>query len=113
VPLVETFHALGVVERRYGRVPARRIGAERVPVVASAVGGPRDTVVDGVTGRLMPPRKPRGFADVLRFLLGHRSLREQSGAAGRDRAWARYSWDRAAKETVRAYERCTPGGVVV
>jgi D-inositol-3-phosphate glycosyltransferase len=96
----------------FGTVPLAAMACG-VPVVASAVGGPRDIVVDGVTGKLVPPRKPRALAGVLQFLLGHQSLREQFGAAGRDRAWARYSWDRVAKETVRAYERCTTGGVVV
>lgn len=76
-----------------------------VPVVASAVGGLADTVVDGVTGRLVPPRKPRELAAVLRHLLAHRTQREQFGAAGRDRASTRYSWDRVAAETVRSYER--------
>lgn len=95
----------------FGTVPLEAMACG-VPVVASAVGGPRDTVVDGVTGKLVPPRKPRALAGVLRFLLSHPSVGEQFGAAGRDRAAARYSWDRVAKETVRAYERCT-GGVVV
>jgi glycosyltransferase involved in cell wall biosynthesis len=96
----------------FGTVPLEAMACG-VPVVASAVGGPRDVVVDGVTGKLVPPRKPRALAGMLRFLLGHRSVGEQFGAAGRDRAAARYSWDRVAKETVRAYERCTTSGVVV
>jgi glycosyltransferase involved in cell wall biosynthesis len=76
-----------------------------VPVVGSAVGALADTVVDGVTGKLVPPRKPRALAGMLRFLLSRPTLREQFGAAGRDRAWARYSWDRVAAETARVYEQ--------
>jgi D-inositol-3-phosphate glycosyltransferase len=76
-----------------------------VPVVASAVGGLADTVVDGITGRLVPPRKPRQLAGVLRHLLARQAQREQFGAAGRDRASTRYSWDRVAAETIRVYER--------
>jgi D-inositol-3-phosphate glycosyltransferase len=78
-----------------------------VPVVAAEVGGLADTVVDGVTGLLVTPRKPRELAGALRGLLGQRALREQFGAAGRDRAWARFSWDRVAVETARVYERAT------
>jgi glycosyltransferase involved in cell wall biosynthesis len=90
-----------------------------VPVVASAVGGLIDTVVDGVTGKLVPPRKPRALAGTLHHLLSHPTLRGQFGAAGRDRAASRYSWERVAAETVRVYERAgatnttaTAGGLV-
>ncbi|MGH7606494.1 MAG: glycosyltransferase, partial [Gemmatimonadales bacterium] len=76
-----------------------------VPVVASAVGGITDTVVDGITGRLVPPRKPRALAATQHHLLSHRTIREQYGAAGRDRAASRYSWDRIAAEAVRVYEQ--------
>jgi hypothetical protein len=38
-------------------------------------------------------------------LLRFRALREQQGAAGRDRAWARYSWAHVAAATVHAYLR--------
>jgi len=86
----------------FGIVPLEAMACG-VPVVASAVGGLSDTVVDGVTGRLVPPRKPRALAAALHTLLRHRAMREQFGAAGRDRAWARYSWDRVADETLRAY----------
>ena len=40
-----------------------------VPVVATAVGGLIDTVVDGVTGDLVPPRDPRALGAALRRLL--------------------------------------------
>lgn len=88
----------------FGIVPLEAM-ASGVPVVASAVGGLSDTVVDGVTGKLVPPRRPRALAAALQFLLGDRTTRGQFGAAGRDRARTRYSWDRVADETVRAYER--------
>lgn len=88
----------------FGIVPLEAMACG-VPVVASAVGGLTDTVVDRVTGKLVRPRKPRELAATLHHLLTHRTLREQFGAAGRDRAWARYTWDRVAAETVRVYER--------
>jgi glycosyltransferase involved in cell wall biosynthesis len=53
----------------------------------------------------VPPRKPRQLAGALRQLLARQAQREQFGAAGRDRASTRYSWDRVAAETVRVYER--------
>ncbi len=77
------------------------------PVVASAVGALADTVVDGVTGVLLPPRRPRALAEALRRLLARPSTLEQMGAAGCDRAMSRYTWQRVATEIIRVYEQAT------
>lgn len=76
-----------------------------VPVVAAAVGGLIDTVVDGVTGRLVPPHEPAPLADAVRDLLAAPEIRRKYGQAGRERVEARYSWDRIAAETLHAYRR--------
>jgi D-inositol-3-phosphate glycosyltransferase len=76
-----------------------------VPVVASAVGALLDVVVHDVTGRLVPPRDPAKMASAINVLLRDSFLRKSLGAAGRDRARARYSWDRIAVDTLRIYER--------
>jgi glycosyltransferase involved in cell wall biosynthesis len=100
----------------FGIVPLEAMACG-VPVVASAVGGLSDTVVDGVTGKLVPPRSPRALAATLRPLLSDRTLRERYGAAGRERVCARYTWDRVAAETARVYANAgavpaAPGGLV-
>jgi glycosyltransferase involved in cell wall biosynthesis len=74
-----------------------------VPVVASAVGGLTDTVVDGVTGLLVPPRDPRALATALRGLLNDRMRRLAYGTASLDRARATYSWQRAAEQLTAVY----------
>jgi D-inositol-3-phosphate glycosyltransferase len=79
-----------------------------VPVVASAVGGMLDTVVHDVTGRLLEPKQPADVADAINHLLRDEFLRQSLGAAGRDRARARYSWDRIAADTLRIYDRLVP-----
>jgi glycosyltransferase involved in cell wall biosynthesis len=79
-----------------------------VPVVASAVGGMLDTVVHDVTGRLVKPTQPADVADAINHLLRDDFLRQSLGAAGRDRARARYSWDRIAADTLRVYDRLVP-----
>ncbi|MEW9534626.1 glycosyltransferase [Microbispora sp. NPDC049125] len=76
-----------------------------VPVVASAVGGQKETVVNGVTGILVPPRQPAVLARALRRLLDDRVRRTAFGIAGADRARARYRWSRIAGETLATYER--------
>jgi D-inositol-3-phosphate glycosyltransferase len=73
-------------------------------VVASAVGGLFDTVVDDVTGRHVPPRNPRELALTLRHLLASPVLLQAYGVAGRDRAEACYRWSRVAETTIEAYE---------
>jgi glycosyltransferase involved in cell wall biosynthesis len=74
-----------------------------VPVVASGVGGLTDTVVDGITGVLVPPRDPPALARALRDLLGDRMRRLAYGTAAVDRAHHTYSWSRAAEQLAAVY----------
>ncbi|MCU1458650.1 MAG: glycosyl transferase, group 1 [Actinomycetia bacterium] len=82
-----------------------------VPVVASAVGGLIDTVVDGVSGVHVPPRRPDELARVLRGLFAAPAQLRTLGAGGARRAGQRYSWRAVAAETVDAY-RATRAKVV-
>ncbi|MFF0527739.1 glycosyltransferase [Nocardia amikacinitolerans] len=91
----------------FGMVPLEAMACGK-PVVASAVGGLLDTVVDGVTGSLVDPPDPRPVARALRPLLADDALRRAWGTAGYERAHGRYSWDRVADETLTAYHRVIP-----
>jgi glycosyltransferase involved in cell wall biosynthesis len=73
------------------------------PVVASAVGGLRDLVVDGETGLLVPPGDVAALRRALERLLGDRGLRERLGASGRRRARDLLSWERCTALTLQAY----------
>ena len=64
--------------------------AAGVPVVATAVGGNIDAVIDGTTGLLVPPKSVPTMASALLQLVGSASLREAYGAAGRERASTLY-----------------------
>jgi glycosyltransferase involved in cell wall biosynthesis len=88
----------------FGIVPVEAMACGR-PVVGSAVGGLLDTVVPGVTGELVPPRRPDLLALVLRDLLADPARREAYGRAGRARAVSTYQWRQvvAATEDVYAY----------
>ena len=57
-----------------------------VPVVATAVGGVPELVVDGETGILVEPGDTTGLAAALRALVDDVALRRRLGAAGRARA---------------------------
>ncbi len=87
----------------FGIVPLEAMACGR-PVVASAVGGIQDTVVDQVTGLLVPPRRPDAVAAALRTLLATPTRALAFGIAGRDRVLARYGWDRIADCTLAVYE---------
>ena len=92
----------------FGIVPLESMACGR-PVVAAAVGGLADSVVDGVTGLLVPPRDPAAIADALATLLADETLRRRMGAAGRERVEARYAWERVAATTEQIYERALGG----
>ncbi|MCF7729867.1 MAG: glycogen synthase [Chthoniobacterales bacterium] len=87
-----------------------------VPVVASAVGGIKEVVVDGVTGFLVPLDQKKGGSDILdpenfiltlaarvNQLMSDSSLRASMGAAGRLRVEHHFSWEMIAKKTERLY----------
>ena len=86
----------------FGIVPLEAMACG-VPVVASAVGGLIDTVVDGVTGIHVPPRRPDRVAEALQAVLASPKLRARLGAAGADRVRTRYSWARVADATLEVY----------
>jgi glycosyltransferase involved in cell wall biosynthesis len=114
--------ALGFVphdelERLYRRAavvvcPSRREGfgvvcaeamAHGRTVVASAVGGLLDLVVDGETGLLVPPRDPAALRAALDRALGDAGLRRRLGGAARERIRQRFSWDAVLDATIDLY----------
>jgi glycosyltransferase involved in cell wall biosynthesis/phosphoheptose isomerase len=81
-----------------------------VPVVASAVGGLIDTVVDGVTGVHVPPRDPDRLTCALGSLLDDRDACIRYGRAGVERARRMYDWRRIASATLDVYAKLSRGG---
>jgi len=88
------------------------------PVVASAVGGIPEVVVDGETGFLVPleqmPTSPfepvdpdqfaRDLASKINQLMADPELRRKFGKAGRERAIQKFSWRAIAQQTKDLYE---------
>ena len=93
----------------FGIVPLEAMACG-VPVVATAVGGMIDTVVDGRTGLHVPPRRPQELAATLAPLLADASLRRALGAAGARRARERYGWARVASATRQSYAAVLAAG---
>jgi glycosyltransferase involved in cell wall biosynthesis len=73
------------------------------PVVGTAVGGLLDTVVPGITGELVAPRRPAELARVLRELLDDPARRASYGQAGRRRAVELYDWRQVVARTETVY----------
>src|SRR5438094_3668130 len=88
------------------------------PVVATAVGGIKEVVVDRETGFLVPleqmkespfeaidPEKfARDIAQRVNELMRDRQLRERFGKAGRKRVEENFSWAAIAEKTKKLYE---------
>jgi glycosyltransferase involved in cell wall biosynthesis len=72
-------------------------------VVASAVGGLTDTVLDGVTGALIPPKDPEALVEAATPLLQDADFRQSVGRNGLRRARTRYAWPSIARETTDIY----------
>jgi len=105
----ELLHAADVVAcapwyEPFGVVPLEAM-ASGVPVVATAVGGHTDTIVDQVTGLLVPPNQPAHLARAVNRVLSDQVLHDSLGVAGADRARSRYSWQRVATDTLRIYRQ--------
>ena len=86
----------------FGIVPLEAMACGAA-VIASSVGGHLDTVADGVTGLLVPPRDPGRLADRIRYLLADPARRRALGAAAAAQVRSRYSWAQVAAETEAIY----------
>jgi glycosyltransferase involved in cell wall biosynthesis len=73
------------------------------PVVGAAVGGIKSTVVDGVTGFLVPPGDPRALARKLAVLAQNPMLARALGRGGIRRARSLYTWERVTEQLLRVY----------
>ncbi len=79
--------------------------AAGLPVVATAVGGTPEAVVDGVTGLLVCPSDPAALAEAILHLLDNPDLRQQMGQAGRKRVLQHFSVERMVEQTQNLYDQ--------
>ncbi len=87
----------------FGIVPLEAMACGR-PLVGSSVGGLLDSVLDGVTGVLVPARDPGAVARAVRDLVADPTRMQRIGRAARARAVELYDWRQVALATEVAYE---------
>ncbi len=77
--------------------------AAGLPVLATAVDGIPEVVIDGEAGLLSPPRDAAAFAQRLEALAADPALRHRLGAAARHRVETTFSAGRMARNTAAIY----------
>jgi sugar transferase (PEP-CTERM/EpsH1 system associated) len=82
--------------------------ASGIPVVATRVGGADELVVDGTTGRLVPPSSPTALADALKSLLQDERRRAAFGAAARERMEGEFGLSRMISNYEQLYRELWP-----
>ncbi|MFX1519268.1 MAG: glycosyltransferase family 4 protein, partial [Promethearchaeota archaeon] len=73
------------------------------PVVATICGGVPEVVVNGKTGLLVPPRKPKELAGACIKILQNHEMMQKMGQNGLNRVLKQFSWDLIIKKYVNAY----------
>ncbi len=77
------------------------------PVVASAIGGLVDVVIDGHTGFLVPERDAAALSDKVISLLENPELAERLGGHAKERVALEFSQTKCAEETLAVYAELT------
>lgn len=90
-------------------VIALKAQAAGLPVVAFDAGGLGEVVVDGETGRLVPPRDVGALSAALADLLDDIALRERYSTAAREHAATHFSVSKMVEEHIRLYQSLLNG----
>ena len=83
------------------------------PVIATAVGGLKESVIDGVTGLLVPAKNPERLAGAIRHLLCDRELANRFGEAGKARANRVFTAEAMVKGVTQVYADLLAGKLPV
>lgn len=80
-----------------------------LPVVASSVGGVPETLVDGVTGMLVPPDDPHALVAAVSALLSDDARRAMMASAAQGHARGRFGLERMLDDYLALYETAAEG----
>jgi glycosyltransferase involved in cell wall biosynthesis len=79
------------------------------PVIATDIPGPRDIVVDGVTGFLVPPGDTKAMAEKIIYLLDNPEIAKKMGEEGRKRVEELFDIKKQVKKIEQVYEEVLSG----
>lgn len=85
--------------------PVIEAGAMAKPVVASRIGGVEELVVDGETGKLVPPNNPQALAEALVSVLSSPDNARRMGENGCSRAHQLFNAETNVCATIDVYHR--------
>lgn len=85
-------------------LPAAEAMACGTPVIATTGGAFPEVIDHDETGWLVPPGDSPALADAIRLLMDDADLRERLAGAGQRSILERFSWRKAAEETLAVYE---------
>ncbi len=87
----------------YGFGPVEAMACGK-PVIASKVGGPSETVLNGETGFVLAD-DARAWADKISVLIADAQLRKKMGRNGRKRVEENYTWEAFQRNMAKALEQ--------
>jgi glycosyltransferase involved in cell wall biosynthesis len=88
--------------------------AARRPVVATRVGGLPDLIIDGKTGRLVPPHDAQALADAVLELLRDRAYARALGETASAAVVERFATERLLRDVQKLYtDLLTRKGIAV
>ena len=75
-----------------------------LPVVATAVGGNPELVIDGVTGKLVPAANPEAMGSALYQYIQQPDMMREHGSAGRKRVEKQFSLTKMVDAYIKVYD---------
>jgi L-malate glycosyltransferase len=107
--MIDIFVAVSTMDEETFGVAVLEASACEKPVVVSNVGGLIETVIDGQTGIIVPPRNSEKTAEAIEKLIFNPDLRTKLGKAGRERVISCYEWDGCVEKMICIYKKYNLG----
>ena len=89
-------------EEPFGRVLIEAMATER-PVISTDCGGPKDIIIDGITGKLIPPKDVDALASAMVEIASHKDVAFKMGKRGRYEAEQRFSSEMMTRKIEQVY----------
>lgn len=101
---MDVFVALSRLDSESFGVAVVEAMACECPVIASAVDGFKEVMVDGETGYIVPYNDPQAAAEKIQKLVDDNGLREYFGRMGRQRVCKLYDWSNNVDTMINIYQ---------